>query len=438
MTYSALSSIREATGEGSTTPWNQYLQQRNPEADEPRRHGEDMEAWDRDLAGHHKSIGLFAVPDAGSQFRTNHHDKRRGNPKFPSAKQTSYELPYAVASKSDPTNSGALNELDDPYAYNPSLLNGTRLAHLSDTIPCLFGPNQYIEGYDAINCFNNPIITPKGGHDAPLFNCNLYSPHDSALLTVLTFASIPAYDRSPVLSHALKPFSSGLRGEKLFCYMSYGPSDDLLEIEIDLHSYQAMLGNWQRSQTSLDLRDNYQETISRSGKVLEILKQRSVAARKLEQQFLMHIVDDTDRETLLAKLDGPLNDLHSDQLQTYRLRETRQRQLPISETFDYTEPDQLVMDTEKLYTHRFSHVHPSGHLQDFKSDNVGEISQDNRALKGNSSVKRIDLGSVGNYFRRMGRLGRWSMISVCGLGVVTAVLVILYFRLGANNKKGFY
>jgi hypothetical protein len=389
------------------------------------------------LGTHNEIEKQVAASDAWSQLETSYRHAQRDNPKVAGTEKRRYEGTNSAAPNSEPTYASTLPASDDPGECNPTLPDGTQLARLSDTIPCLFGPREYIEGYNVINNFNNPMITPEDEDGTPLFKRDLCGPRDSALLIVLMFAGVPAYDRSPIVFHWLSLFESGLHGDKLCCYKSNGPNEELLEIELDFQSYGTSLGEWQRSHASFNPVDNDQEAISCRGKIIDMLKERGIAAESVDQQIFMHLRDDMDPEALRTKLDRLSHDFHSSHLQGYRQHSMGRMHGHISETFDYTEPDHLLMDPNKLYTHRFSHTHPSGQLHDFKSDNVGCMFQDNRNVQKNTQTNRINLSFMGSYFKRMSCLARWSLILVCGLGVMAAVLVILYFRRGGNKKKGF-
>lgn len=399
-----------------------------------------VERWDPDHSIHgsiisssgHASLRFYhnssSSPSAVSLRDGSIHQGRRSNPKVSRVRNIRVETTnrFGHTSIRGPQEGHVL----PMNKVSSSLVDGTPLFRISETVPFLLGPPAYLTGLDALMNFNIPPIIPRDMDGNEAFTQHLTGSRDRALLVILMFASQPEGERSLIVFHLLAPFVIG--GERVVCWKD-GVADQPEEITITFHEFGIMLREWQNPFTLFDPANDYL-AMSRWSEILEMLKARGIPVEVMDQNIFAELTSIDTEDELKKKLDQLQYNVKTGKLDQYRRHKYRVQ----SEVFDYVEP--LSQDPQKLYSYRFSHANPTGELHDAERGRTHDTY-----LDGEDTKRRLKPSLRAVVKERKTRFNqtkyakaiKWTAIVLIGLGIMGVIVAVCFFKVGSKNKKGF-
>lgn len=143
---------------------------------------------------------------------------------------------------------GAIKAVPDPRI---STSNGEHLYQLSDNVPYLLCPRQYLTGLDALVNEEVLVTISRDPHGKELFRQQKLDSRERALLIVLMLARTPVNQRSAKVQLQLSLFN--LQNDKLLLYKHVDGGTG--EMHLDLNQYCALLHNAPGLSTAPLLRD---------------------------------------------------------------------------------------------------------------------------------------------------------------------------------------
>jgi hypothetical protein len=399
-------------------------------------HKQAIERWDADPSIHGSSssglqcwgsLDRVDVPTASptAVYDAVVHQGRRDNPKVSRVRFN--RLVSLDGPSCRPTcelQSGYATTTHEPCRKTE---DGMFLFHLSETVPHLLGPQEYITGLGALATFHTPPMISMDEDGKELFKQLLTGSLDRALLLILMFAEQHEAERSIIVQHWLSPFVFDAYGLRYWKDTGFGPPR---EARIVFEDFRLMLKVWQNS-LSLIRPGEPTSTLARWAQILEMLDARSIPIESIDQRLFFDLISLKTRELLDRRIGEFQDVLHVSNLQDRSMRRSK----PFPEAFDYV--DTSVSDPHKLYSFRFSHKAPTGHLQDpsdEKSHDTFYDSGSNHLHPKPSITRKLKEGKTKFTQSRYSSTCKWLAVILVFLGLVAIVLSVLYPRLGVKKQ----
>jgi hypothetical protein len=253
-----------------------------------------------------------------------------------------------------------------------------------------------VDGIMALNNFFIPPIVPQDDQGNDVFQKDLVTRKDKALLVILMFAGQPAGERTSIVQHCLAPFTLP-NACALQCWKDNG-AEPPAPLTLSFKDFAVLIRDWQDSAPFFTIPitdpDERAIVIARWSTVLTLLRERDINLEKITQSLFTELTSLTSQSAIEAKLASLQTPPHKSTVSaphttttTTTAPRTKKRErpgpsahrAPVSTTdgpspapsaykipaytrgtFDYVTEE--VKDPRLPYAHRFSHGSPQGEL----------------------------------------------------------------------------
>ncbi|KAF2658370.1 hypothetical protein K491DRAFT_766639 [Lophiostoma macrostomum CBS 122681] len=428
-----------------------------------------VENWDADWSARGSppsSLGYReeeVVPPSNASHRVSCNPQgRRDNPKIARVRSPRPGFSMEPDPKPDPKPVWDVQQerASTVYEQRVKSADGKPLYRLSDTVPYILGPREYVDGIMALNNFSIPPIVPQDDQGNDVFHKELVTRKDKALLVILMFAGQPASERTSIVQHCLAPFTLSTTSA-LQCWKDHG-AEAPATLDISFKVFAILIRDWQDSApffaTPIPDPDKRAATISKWSTALTLLRSHNIGIEKITPSLFTELTSldsETAIEAKITELQKPTHirrghrQGHRPPPSSYRgtVSSTFGGPTPAPSayrvpaytrgTFDYvTEPSK---DARLPYAHRFSHGSPKGELHYSEQTKAFDSYYDgpHATNPARMSVRQM-LSERKTQFNQspFAKACKWLFMALVGAGVVGAILVICIFKV-MGRKKGF-